>query len=158
MNKVSPSSFSEVQSRSFVSACVPTLPGYLSEGTLSNMRVEQSCSRTTGIDRDGPSLGIQVCQILAFHSSRISEPFISMGVSVELNFLGKLSEVPAFLFTCKEVKWFIEWHSASPCHSLSFSALLPLLISCHGQRCLMFIRDEYVRLGRRGCYKYGMNL
>lgn len=75
MHKVLASLFSEVRSRSFVSACVATLPGYLSEATLSHMRVEQSCSRTADIGRDGPAHGIQVWQILVFHSSGISEPF-----------------------------------------------------------------------------------
>lgn len=50
--------------------------------------------------------------------------------------------------------YMIHWMTFSKSLALTvLSALLPLLISSHGQKCLMFIRDEYVSLARRCCYK-----
>lgn len=153
MHKVLPSVFSKVCSRSFAlvlplhAARLPLRSHVVSRKSWAvlqqDYRYSQRWSRARNPDMSNANI-------------LFSKDFRALywtGASTALSFLGRLSKVPAFVFTCKEVKWFIEWHAASPCQSLSFSALLPLLISCHGQTCLMFVRDEHVSLGRPGCYK-----
>lgn len=102
IDKVLPSLFSRVCSRIFTQAYVAGPHCQIISGNtmLSPIQVQQSWSRTTDMHRDGPVRNIQVCQMGVLHSPRISNTFLWMGASTELSFLGRLSKVPVFLFTC----------------------------------------------------------